>query len=113
MRRRQVRLLETAKTDLEALASWLGEAASERFMLDYLARIHKRLDSLAHASERASLRSRNPDLRVIGLMRSITVAFVVEADEVLVIRVLHGGQDWQAALAGEGEKDKEDDETGA
>lgn len=39
-----------------------------------------------------------PGLRTVGFRRSVTIAFSVEPDEVTIIGVFYGGQDYEAAL---------------
>ena len=39
-----------------------------------------------------------PGLRVIGFERRATIVFQVLEDEVIIVRVFYGGQDYEAAL---------------
>lgn len=56
-------------------------------------------DALAFGAERGSLRDDiRPNLRVIGFERRISVAFVVEGDRVVVLRLFYGGRDWTTDL---------------
>lgn len=59
------------------------------------------METLSAASERGLSRPDIiPGLRVIGFGRT-TIAVVVEDDVAVVIRVFHGGQDWERALKGD------------
>ena len=40
----------------------------------------------------------SPGLRIIGFERRVTIAFRVFADEVVIVQVLYGGQDIEAAF---------------
>jgi plasmid stabilization system protein ParE len=95
MRKRQVILLESAEADLNDIADWLIEFASETIASRYVARIAKRVETLAYASERGSVRPEAAELRIIGLMRGVSVAFVVDGDTVAVHRILYRGRSFQ------------------
>lgn len=103
MRMRQIVVLEAARDDLEAIDIRLTDVASEAVAARFVDRIFARLGSLSHASERGTIRPEVPGLRVIGLLRNVSVAFIVTDDKVVVHRIFHGGQDWQSALTPEGD----------
>lgn len=94
MRERRVSILETAAQDLDDIADWLADAVSERKAADFIQRIRRRVDSLAYASERGTLRKQAPNLRVIGLMRYVDIAFVVDGDMVVVHRFFYRGRNF-------------------
>lgn len=95
MRERQIILLESAETDLNDIADWIIEFASEGTATRYVDRIQKRIDSLAYASERGTLRPEAAGLRIIGIMRGVSIAFVVDGDTVVVHRILYRGRSFQ------------------
>lgn len=99
MRKRRVELSPEALQDMEAIGLWLTEAASSVVARRYLARLRKRLSSLAYGSERGTVHDNlSSGLRMIGITATVSVAFRVKDDRVTVLRVVYGGQDWQAAL---------------
>jgi toxin ParE1/3/4 len=52
------------------------------------------------ASERGHSRDDvRPGLRIIGFERRATIAFAVEADRVTILRLFHGGQDWERVFS--------------
>lgn len=99
MRSRRVLYHRQAQADLRDIRNWISFRVSPQFARDYLRRIRLRTENLASGSERGSLRDDiRPGMRVIGLMASISVIFVVQNDQVVILRVLHGGQDWTSAV---------------
>jgi toxin ParE1/3/4 len=40
-----------------------------------------------------------PGLRVVGFQRRVTVAFVVEPERVVILRLFYGGANWADELA--------------
>ncbi|WP_348626490.1 hypothetical protein [Mesorhizobium sp. LNJC384A00] len=40
-----------------------------------------------------------PGLRIVGFERRLTVAFTVEGDQVVILRVFYGGVNWEDELA--------------
>jgi toxin ParE1/3/4 len=55
---------------------------------------------LEYGSERGTPRDDvRPNLRIIGFERRITVAFVVEPESVVILRLFYGGANWSDDLA--------------
>jgi len=96
MKRRKIVLLDSAEADLSEIAAWLVEVASREAAMRYIGRVRRRIQSLEYGSERGSIRNEVSGLRVIGMMPSISVAFVVDSDEVVIYRVLYHGRRWDA-----------------
>jgi plasmid stabilization system protein ParE len=94
MKRRRVVLLDSAEADLTEIGIWLVEVASREVATRYIGRVWRRIQSLEYGSERGSIRNEVSDLRLIGIMPSVSVAFVVDDDEVAVHRVLYHGRRW-------------------
>ena len=66
----------------------------------YVERIEAYCLGLAWASARGDVRDDVlPGLRAVGFERSATILFVVESDEVHVLRVRRRGIDWRSELA--------------
>ena len=42
-----------------------------------------------------------PGLRVVGFERRIAVAFIVEPERVVILRLFYGGANWSDELAGD------------
>lgn len=106
MKKRRVVLSRQAIADISHIGIWLTQEASVAVARRYVGRIKTSLTDLALASERGTVRNEILDgLRVIGILGSATVAFRVSDDTVTILRVLHGGQDWQTALTAEDDVD--------
>lgn len=105
MHKRRIVLLDSAYEDLGRLDDWLSEVASEIVAQRFVDKILARLQSLEDAGSRGTVRTELPGLRVIGLFRNITIAFVVGDNSVVVHRVIYGGQNWQSALTGKNAED--------
>ncbi len=90
-----------AEVDLLRLYNEIADAASSQVAMRYLNRVKAWLAGFSTASERGTRRDDiRPGLRTVGFERRITVAFTVSEDEVVIQRVLYGGQDWSEDLAG-------------
>lgn len=105
MRQRPIINLESALNDLDAISDWLVDEASEEVALRHIRRITSRIDTLSIVAERGSIRPEFPGIRVVGLLTSVNVAFVVTSDSVVIHRVFYGGQNWQKALTAEQDAD--------
>ncbi|MDP3896564.1 MAG: type II toxin-antitoxin system RelE/ParE family toxin [Mesorhizobium sp.] len=87
---------------LEHLHDYLSEKASDRIADDYVGRILAHCQKLTLFPQRGTLRDHVlPGLRTIGFERRATIAFMVEADRVVIEGVFHGGQDFEQALRGD------------
>lgn len=99
MIRRKVAFSPEARDDLLAIYDWLADAASADAAFCYITRVQKFAMQLDVGAERGTERSDiRPDLRVIGFERRLSLAFKVEQDRVVILRILRGGRDWQALL---------------
>ena len=92
MRERRVVLLDAAELDLNDIADWVGEFASDATTARYVDGIYGHLAKLGYASERGTIRDDASGMRRIGILRGVTVAFVVEPDRVVIHRVLYHGR---------------------
>ena len=89
----QIRVTPDAETDLEGIRAYIGEKASTVVAEGYLSRMLAFIGRLEHFPERGSLRNDiMPGLRIMGFERRVAIAFRVEGDEVIVMRVLYGGR---------------------
>ncbi len=99
MKRRQIIYTADAATDLETIYDTVAEAADTVVAAQYDRRLREFCEGLAYGAERGSLRDDiRPHLRVIGFERRISVAFAVEGDRVVILRLFYGSRDWNSAL---------------
>ena len=90
----RIRLTDEAEADLQAIYTGISERSSTATARGYVNRIVGYLASFDLFPERGSLRNEiRPGLRVVGFERRVSIAFVVETDEVVVLRILYGGQE--------------------
>lgn len=100
MKRRRVEISEEARRDLFTLYDWIADAGIPDTALAYVERIEVFCKKLDVASERGSLCDDiRPGLRVIGFERSASIAFIVEENRVVVLRVFYGGRSWTELLS--------------
>lgn len=95
MKRRAVEIADEARDDLIRLYEWIAEAASPAVALSYIERLETHIRGFDTASERGHLREDvRPGLRIIGFEHRITIAFTVEDERVIILRIFYGGQNW-------------------
>ena len=99
MKRRIVEISEAARQDLFGIYEWIANAGSPQNGLAYVERIESFCNKFDLASERGTLRDDvRPGLRVVGFERSANIAFMVEDERVVILRVFYGGQNWEKAI---------------
>lgn len=99
MKARRVEFSDDARTDLIALYDWIADAASPDIALAYAERLERYCLDFDLASERGHLREDvRPGLRVVGFERRVTIAFTVEEDRVVILRLFYGGRNWAEEL---------------
>ena len=92
-----------AEADLLALYRYIAEEAGLETAGTYIGRIEAACMALEHSPERGTRRDDiRPGLRIIGFERRATIAFQVQAREVVIVRIFYGGQDYERALRGSG-----------
>lgn len=95
MKRRAVEFSEDARGDLIALYDWIATAASPAISLSYIERLEAYILDFDFASERGHLREDiRPGLRIVGFEHRVTIAFTVEDNRVVILRIFYGGQNW-------------------
>jgi toxin ParE1/3/4 len=98
MRRRVVFAVE-AQADLDDIFAWVADHAGVATALAYTRRIHDHCLALATFPERGARRDDIAEgLRTAAYRRRVTIAFTVEPDRVVVLRLLHAGRDVAAIL---------------
>ncbi len=99
MKRRVVVYTLDAGDDLDRIYNIVAEASSATTADRYDSRIRAFCERLDDGSERGTRRDDvRPDLRVVGFERRVTVAFTVESERVVILRVFYGGANWSDEL---------------
>ncbi len=92
----RVRLTADAEADLQGIYLYIGEKASPGAAKAYAARILEFLSKLEMFPERGTRRDEiRPGLRMIGFERRVTVAFIAQPEEVVVLRILYAGRQFE------------------
>lgn len=100
MKRRAVIYALEAGGDLDRIYDIIAEASSAITADRYDQRIRAFCERLEYGSERGTRRDDvRQELRIIGFERRVTIAFIVESERVVILRVFYGGADWQDDLA--------------
>ena len=85
--------------DLRHVADYIAEQAGSARALAEIDRIEAWCRSLTDLPERGRRRDDiRPGLRVISFQRRMTIAFTVQSDRVIILRILAAGRDIQALL---------------
>jgi toxin ParE1/3/4 len=95
LKRRAVIFSPEARRDLFQLYDWIAERAGEEVALGYIERLESYCLNFEVAPHRGRRRDDiRPGLRIVGFERRVTIAFIVEASTVFILRLYYGGQDW-------------------
>ena len=96
MKRRAVIYSADAGKDLDWIYDAIAGVGGALTASRYEQRIRAFCEGLDYASERGRRRDDiRSGLRIIGFERRVTVAFVVEPERVVVLRIFYGGRDWE------------------
>ena len=96
---RKIVVSAEASKQLGDLYDYIAAAASPPTALRFTDAILDQLEKLRDFPNVGSSREDIlPGLRTIGYRRRVTIAFVVEPTEVLVVGIFYGGQDFEAVL---------------
>lgn len=95
MKKAVVSLTPEAEADVDDLYNYILNASNSAVVADaYLARLADFLGKLDVFPERGTVRDGlRPGIRIIGFERSLTIAFLVEGANVVVLRIYAGGRD--------------------
>ena len=100
MIRRTIIYNPEAESDLAALYEYVAAETSPAIAIGFMRRLRTWLSGFDIASERGTLRSDlRPGLRTVGFERRVTAAFMVDATQVVILRLFYAGQDWGTALS--------------
>lgn len=99
MKQRDIIFAPEARADLLALYEWISTKANPEVAMNYIERIELYCNGFDLASERGHARDDiRTGLRVIGFERRVTIAFMVSDQNVTILRLFYGGQNWEDAL---------------
>ena len=104
----RVRLDKDAQDDLKSIFHFIRDnGATASTARGYINRILDYLDRFEVFPERGNQRDDiRPGLRIVGFERRISIAFVVQKEEVIVLRILYAGRQFtfDPALKNDAEK---------
>ena len=89
-----------ARADLFDIYDWIAEHADPQTAYAYTARIERRCESLSAFPHRGTPRDHlEPGLRSITFERRVIIAYRVEKDRVLILRLIRTARDIAAQFA--------------
>lgn len=93
-----IRLDKDAKADLKSIYSFIRQSGGTAITArGYINRILSFIAGLTSFPERGSPREHiRPGLRIIGFERRISIAFVIEGNTIVILRVLYAGRQFEA-----------------
>ena len=96
----KVVLRPDAQADLNSIFNWAEQSAGPEQAHDYVRQIRRHYLDLRDFPNRGTDRSDlAPGLRTLAFKRRATIAYRVEGNAILVLRILHKGMDARRALA--------------
>jgi toxin ParE1/3/4 len=99
MNRFEVRFSALAEDDLFELYHFIAGEAGRHVAGGYIERIEAACLKLEMFPERGTRRDDiRPGLRTVGFERRVTIVFQVGSSEVLIVRILYGGQEFDHGL---------------
>jgi len=87
--------MDEAESDLAELYEYIANKAGSRAVArEYVTRILDFIGKLAAYPERGTVRSEiRQGLRIIGFERAAAIAFVIEGNEVVILRISYRGRE--------------------
>jgi toxin ParE1/3/4 len=99
VKRYRIAFRPTAQRDLLRLYDYIASETSVERAAGFIDRIEDACLSLQTFPERGTRRDDiRPGLRVMGFDRRVTIVFRVGRAEVVIVRILYGGRDYERAL---------------
>ena len=99
MRSHRITFRPRAERDLLGLYEYIANETSIERAASFVDRIEEACLSLQTFPERGTRRDDiRPGLRVMGFERRVTILFQVRRYEVIIVRILYAGQDYERAL---------------
>jgi toxin ParE1/3/4 len=95
LKRRAVTFTPQARNDLFSIGDWIAERAGVEVALSYTTRLEAYCNGFEFAGERGRRRDDlRPGMRVVGFERRVAIVFTVSDDQVTILRLYYGGQNW-------------------
>lgn len=92
----QVRLTPDAENDLRHIHKHIADNGAPGVARAYVNRILGYVSGFDTFPKRGTMRDDlRPGLRVVGFERRVSIAFVVEPEEVVILRILYAGQQFE------------------
>jgi plasmid stabilization system protein ParE len=89
----------SAQADLDELFEWIADRADLATALAYAERIRRYCVGLQPFPERGTRRDDlRAGLRTVGFERRVTIAFTIQADQVIILRILYAGRSLERAF---------------
>lgn len=96
MKRYEISFRPEAEADLADLYDYVAESGGRAVAQRYIERIESARLGLSTFPERGTRRDDLwPGMRTMGFERRATIAFVIDDNEVVIIRVFYGGRDFE------------------
>jgi len=93
VKRYHVRLTDEAEADVARIYRFVRrKSASSEVARNYVGRIRSFLKEFETFPERGTVRDIRDGMRIVGFERRVSIAFIVENGEVVVLRILYAGQ---------------------
>lgn len=93
---------KNAENQLSELFEYIVEKAGEKIASGFITSIIDYCDSFETFPERGILRDDlRQGLRIVGFRRRVTIAFVVDISQVIILGIYYGGQDFESEIVGE------------
>jgi toxin ParE1/3/4 len=91
----------SAADDLEEIVRYIAAQGSPLTAVRYGRRLKERCDAIGLAANAGTPRDDlAPGLRTVGFERRAVIAYLIQADRVLITNVFHGGQDVEGFYRG-------------
>jgi toxin ParE1/3/4 len=94
-----VRLHKLAEAELDKMYDDILAAAGPEIAGDYIGGIYELIKGLTVFAERGTVREGSiPGLRIIGYRRNVSIAFVVDANQVTILGIFYRGKNITADI---------------
>jgi toxin ParE1/3/4 len=101
MKKFEVSFRPLAEADLFGLYHYIAAESGSKVAGHYIDRIEAACNALSTFPERGLSRDDiRKGLRIVGFERRAAIIFQVKKREVIIVRILYGGQDYERALQG-------------
>jgi len=101
MRKHRIVFRPQAEADLLELYDYVADEAGHTVAGAYIDRIEAVCLALETFPERGTRRDHvRPGLRAMGFERRATIVFQVRKSDVAIVRIFHGGRDYENAMRG-------------